>query len=241
MRSILLLMTIALIGCGRADEPRPLVIFAAASTTDVIRRLIDQYPEPVDCSFASSSTLARQIEAGAPADIYLSANMRWMDELAGRGLIDPATRRDAAANRLVVIAPLDGDVALDARFTGRLSLGDPEHVPAGIYAKQALERMSLWSSLEQRVVGAVDARAALRYVETGEAQLGIVYASDAKASSRVKIVRTIDASMHEPIRYPIAAVRGGDERALKLIEYLVGKEAASVWRAAGFEPIFNEP
>ena len=239
MRSILLMMAITLLGCGRANESPPLVIFAAASTTDVVRQLVDQYGEPVNCSFASSSTLARQIEAGAPADVYLSANAQWMDELADRDLIVPATRRDAAANRLVVIAPNGGDATLNSDFAGWLAMGDPEHVPAGIYAKHALQHMDLWSALSERVVGAVDARAALRYVETGEAQLGIVYASDAQASSRVRIVQTIDPSMHEPIRYPIAAVRGGDERAARLIEYLVSGEVAPVWRAAGFEPVAN--
>jgi molybdate transport system substrate-binding protein len=241
MRTILLAMlTLALAGCGDTNEPRPLVVFAAASTTDVMTQLIEAYGEPADCSFASSSMLARQIEAGAPADVYLSANAAWMDHLAERGLIDPSTRRDAAANQLVVIVPTGGSASLDADFAGRLALGDPQHVPAGIYARQALERMNLWPSLQSRVVAAIDARAALRYVETGEAQLGIVYAGDAQASSRVTIIERIDPAMHDPIRYPVAAIKGGNVRAERFIAYLVSEDAAEIWRAAGFEAISNK-
>ena len=183
------------------------VLFAAASLTEALEEILPrkQFPR-VSLSFASSSSLARQIEAGAPADLYFSASDRWMDYLEARGMIEPATRIDHLRNKLVLIAPrkeafavsLHPDFDFASAFAGRLALADPDHVPAGIYARQVLTALGWWPSLEDRLAPAPHVRAALVYVERGESAAGIVYATDARGA-RVDLIAAIPDSLHEPI------------------------------------------
>jgi len=222
--------------------------FAAASTTEALTEAAEQFARAghgrVRGVFAGSSILAKQIENGAPADIYLSANPAWMDYLAARGHIDPTTRRDLLANSLVLIAPADSpastafDVETDivaALGDRRLALGDPDHVPAGMYACQALEALGLWPALENRLIRAADVRVALHLVARGEAQLGIVYASDAGAFDGVRVVAVIAPAHHAPIRYPIALVAGRDNPvARQFLEFLATPEMAALFRRHGF-------
>jgi molybdate transport system substrate-binding protein len=171
----------------------------------------------ITASFAASSTLAKQIEAGAPADIFLSANPRWMDYLETGGHLIEGSRRDLVGNRIVLIAPEDsplGNLKINAELDilhlleghSRLAMGDPAHVPAGLYAKQALQTLGLWETVANRLAPMADVRAALTLVERGETPLGLVYATDAAISERVKVVGTFPAGSRSPStptrRYP---------------------------------------
>lgn len=223
--------------------------FAAASTIEALSEAAEQFARAghgrVRGVFAGSSILAKQIENGAPADLYLSANPAWMDYLTERGHIDSASRRDLLANRLVVIAPaenpangaFDGKAGIAAALgEGRLAMGDPDHVPGGIYARQALEALGLWPDLENRLIRTADVRLALHLVARGEAPLGIVYASDAFAFDGVHVARRIDPAHHAPIRYPIALVAGRDNPvARRFLEFLATPEMAALFRRHGFE------
>jgi molybdate transport system substrate-binding protein len=239
---------------ARAEEP--VTLFAAASLTTVTGDLADAYGAAGDelprGVFASSSTLAKQIEQGAPADLYLSANPSWMDYLEERGLIVPGSRVELLANRLVLVAPLDSPLGsfeiglgfalaetLDRDHEGaRLVLGDPAHVPAGLYAKAALESLGIWDSVADRSANAADVRAALALVERGAAAAGIVYASDALISSRVKVLATFPETSHPAIRYPVAIVAGRDRPEVRAFyDYLLGAKAAELFRGRGFTPL----
>lgn len=223
--------------------------FAAASTTEALTEAAEHFARAglgrVRGVFAGSSLLAKQIENGAPADIYLSANPAWMDYLGQRGHIDIASRRDLLANSLVVIAPADGpssgafDVSADivaALGDRRLAIGDPDHVPAGIYARRALEALGLWPALEDRLIRTADVRVALHLVARGEAPLGIVYASDATAFDGVRVAAMLAPAAHAPIRYAIALVAGRDNQAAhRFLEFLATPEMAALFRRHGFE------
>ncbi len=223
------------------------LVFAAASTTEALNEAAAAFAAAgggqVRGVFAGSSLLAKQIENGAPADLYLSANPAWMDYLLEGGYIAAATRRDLLANRLVVIAPasrsagdLDVETGLIAALgAGRLAMGDPDHVPAGIYARQALEAMGLWPALADRLIRTADVRVALHFVARGEADLGIVYASDAIAFDGVRVVGEIDSAHHAPICYPVALVAGrGNDTARQFLEFLVTPQMAALFRRYGF-------
>lgn len=227
---------------------RPLVagdvlVFAAASTTEALSAAAEQFAATgagrVRGVFAGSSLLAKQIDNGAPADIYLSASTAWMDYLSERGRIETASRRDFLANSLVVIAPegsaVSGVDIVAGLADGRLAVGDPDHVPAGIYARQALETLGLWRALEDRLIRTNDVRMALHMVARGEAPLGIVYASDASAFAGVRVAGVIAESGHDPIRYPIALVAGRDNpTARRFLEFLATPEMAALFRRHGF-------
>ncbi len=239
------LLTLAAAAAMPARATEPLTVFAAASLTEALEELLAAHEaatgQPVRASYAASSTLARQIEAGAPADLLLSANIAWMDRLAAAGLLAPDTRADIAANRLVVVAP-DGqppaeDDAATILDTGtdRIAVGDPDHVPAGIYARTALETMSLWDRLAPRLARADNTRAALALVALGEAPLGIVYATDARVEPRVRVVAEIPAEAHPPIRYPAAILAGRDgPPARALLARIAGADGRAVLRRHGF-------
>jgi molybdate transport system substrate-binding protein len=230
------------------DAKKPeLLVFAAASLTDVLGELSGEWEKTsgrkVKLSFASSSVLARQIEAGGAADVFVSADQEWMDYLATRDLIDKATRRDLVGNRLVLIAPADSDVKLTiapgfklaaALGDGRLSTGDPDTVPVGRYAKSALQSLGVWPQVEGRLVRAENVRAALTYVARGEAPLGIVYATDAAAAPKVRVIATFPVNSHAPITYPAAAVASAGPDAAAYLSFLGGAAAAPVWRRHGF-------
>jgi molybdate transport system substrate-binding protein len=221
-------------------------IFAAASTTDAVRTIAERYAAQHDGNlrtvFAASSTVAKQVAAGAPADIYLSANVEWMDWLAERGEIRTGTRTELLRNRLVVVAPKGRpdltEMAKLSDYLGdrRLAMGDPAHVPAGIYAKEALQSLGLWNTLKTRSAFGADVRAALALVGRGEASAGLVYATDARISDDVRAVATVPQRHHTPIQYPVAIVKGQATQAVRdVFAYLQSAEAAEIWRAHGFE------
>ncbi|MBX5453348.1 MAG: molybdate ABC transporter substrate-binding protein [Acidobacteriia bacterium] len=232
-----------------AAEDQPLTVFAAASLNDALRELAGLWQRqghaPVRLNFAASSLLARQIAAGAPADIFASADEAWMDALARQNLIVPESRRDVLFNRLVLIVPAATpvhvtiargfDLAALLGPGGRLAVGDPAHVPAGIYAKQALMRLGVWSSVADRLAPAADVRAALLLVARGEAPAGIVYETDARASREVAVAGTFPEWSHDRITYPFAIVRGHDgAEARAWMRFLVGKDARAVFARYGF-------
>ena len=233
----------------RARAAEPVTVFAAASLTDALRDLDPVWQNaghpPLRMIFASSSTLARQIESGAPANLFASADEQWADELDKKGLLAPGTRKDLLGNELVLVVPKDRartvainrDLDLQALLgpDGRIATGDPAHVPAGIYAKQALTRLGLWNRVENRIAGAPDVRAALLLVERGEAPAGIVYGTDAAASSGVAVAGVFPADSHDPVTYPFAVVKDGDTPDTRaLLQFLAGPEAQAVWRKRGF-------
>jgi molybdate transport system substrate-binding protein len=227
-----------------------ITVFAAASTTNAVteigRLFADEKPLRFVPSFASSSTLAKQIEQGAPVDVYISANKRWMDYLEEKELVLLATRFDLLSNRIVLIAPRDSKIDrihVHPGFElakwlqgGWLAMGDPDHVPAGMYAQQALARLGVWQVVEGRVARAKDVRAALVLVERGEAALGIVYATDAAITEKVKIVGVFPQESHPPIVYPVAIVTGAQTPIVEgFMDFLRTTEAKMVFEKHGFE------
>ncbi|MBM0103313.1 molybdate ABC transporter substrate-binding protein [Steroidobacter sp. S1-65] len=240
-----------------AAEPQrdPLIVFAAASLTDVLQQVGPLYTKqskvPVKFSFAASSALARQIESGARADAFLSADQDWMNYLQERNLIKDETRADLLGNRLALIAPRDSEVTLKlARGTplhqalganGRLSTGDPDSVPVGKYAKTALENLQLWQAVERRLVRADNVRVALMYVARGEAPLGIVYSTDAAVEPQVRIVDLFPESSHAPITYPIAATTSAASTTGDFLEFLRSDAAHDIFTKAGFRIVGSVP
>lgn len=252
MRRLLPLVLSGLLLCGlpaRAQTDGPVTIFAAASLTNALRDIAaawakQNHPEP-RLSFAASSTLARQIEQGAPANIFASADEQWMDYLAKRDLIVPDTRKDLLTNQLALVVPADHatHVTIGPGFNlaallgpnGRLAVGAPSHVPAGIYAEQALKKLGIWNTVERRLAPAEDVRAALFLVERGEAAAGIVYATDAASTKGVAIAGMFPPDSHDPIRYPVAIVRSGDAPAARaLLGFIEGPDAKAIFVHYGF-------
>lgn len=228
-------------------ETRVLLVFAAASLTNVLGDLSKAYETahgvPVKLSFAASSVLARQIEAGGKADVFISADQEWMDYLQSRGLLDIPSRRDLVRNRLVLIAPADSSIDLKiapgfklAETLGRrrLATGDPDTVPVGRYARSALLSLGVWEEVQDRLVRADNVRSALMFVARGEVPLGIVYATDASADSKVRIVDTFPESTHAPITYPGAALAGSGTPARTFVQFLAAPQARDTWRRFGF-------
>ena len=231
---------------ARAADPE-LLVFGAASLTNALEALGPLYTEatgqPVKFSFAASSALARQLEAGAGADVFLSADIEWMDYVQARGLIDRATRRNLLGNHLVLIAPKDSRVKLEiapgfpigeALKGGRLATGDPDYVPVGRYARQSLTSLGVWSDVVERLVRAENVRTALAYVARGEAPLGIVYTTDAKIEPGVRVLGTFPADTHLPITYPVAVLRGARDGAPRFVQFLGGDAARTEFREFGF-------
>ena len=226
---------------------KPVAVYAAASLGSALEDLaqtVAQRGMEMKFSFGSSSTMAKQIEAGAPADIYFSAHEKWMDYLENRALIAPGTRANLLGNALVVIVPKGEGFELDLRldfgfagaFDGRLALGDPTHVPAGIYARQALETLGWWSALQGRIVPAGDVCAALALVERGECPAGMVYATDAAVSQGVEVIGVLPDSLHAPIVYPLAVVKGRHTATVVAAwRFFQSDEAAAVFKRYGFQ------
>jgi molybdate transport system permease protein len=225
-------------------EARPVTIFAAASTSDVIQALADQFRAErriaVSASFGSSAVLAQQIAQGAPAELFLSASPDWGRYLEERGEV--AARVDLLANRLVLVVPAGNPAGLASvadlalAKVRRIALGDPAHVPAGKYARQALERLHLWEPIHSRVVAADDVRGALAFVTRGEVDAGIVYATDAVGVPNVRVVATIDPVLHDPIKYPLVLTRNGEHNpdARGFYGFLQSATAAARFQQAGF-------
>jgi molybdate transport system substrate-binding protein len=235
-----LLAHLALTAGLRAEQ---ILILAAASTTDAVGEIIETYKSatgaPVAASFGASSALARQVDSGAPAHLYLSAAPRWTDYLAEAGAIIAASRVDLLANRLALVAPADSgviEIAFDRPLPlgdGRLAVGDPDHVPAGLYAKAALQYLGLWESAAPHLVRSPNVRAALVLVERGEVPLGIVYATDARVTERVRVVSLFPADSHPPIRYPLAMITDSpDTRAF--YDFLLSDQAGAIFARHGF-------
>lgn len=221
----------------------PLTLFAAASLTDALTEIAAAYRaetgREIRPSFAASGALARQIEAGAPADVVLLADQKWMDRLARTGRIQPGARRDLVGNALVLIARPDttitGDpIAWVAQDGRKLVIGDPDSVPAGAYARDWLRARGAWDRLQSHLATAADVRAVRTFVARGEADLGVVYRSDAVKADQVRVVAQPPADQQPSIRYPAAVVTGAQAGAAEFLAYLSGAKAQTVFRTWGF-------
>ena len=233
-----------------AAEAAPLTVFAAASLKESMDAAAEAYRQRtgqhVQVSYAGSSALARQIEQRAPADVFVSADSEWMDWLQERELIDRASRTDLLGNELVLVAPADSTATPLAHIAGtdlrpllghdgRLALAATDSVPAGKYARAAFESLGVWDALKPRVAEAENVRAALLLVARGEAPLGVVYASDAKAEPKVKVLATFPHDAHPAIVYPVARVLASEHPgALEFVQWLQSPEASEIFRARGF-------
>ena len=233
-----------------ADEPEPPVVFAAASTTAAMTELAARFErragKRVALSFAASSTLARQIVNGARPTLFLSANPQWMQPLREAALLAQQTSRELLGNRLALIRHADNDTRVDlddpasllaALGDSPLILGDPAHVPAGIYARQALEHAGLWAKLDGRMAFVPNARAVTARVAQGEAPLGVTYVSDLHGLETVVMAALFPAESHAPIRYELALIEPATDRiALAFYDYLLSAEAQTIFQAHGFLP-----
>lgn len=235
--------------CEDADKPA-LIVFGAASLTNVLQELGDAFTKqssiPVKFSFAASSALAIQIENGAPADVFFSADLEWMDYLQARNLIRQDTRHDVVGNRLVLIAPIDSVLKLKiaphfqlaaALGEGRLATGDPDAVPVGRYAMASLRKLGVWTDVADRVIRAESVRSAMMFVDRGEAPLGIVYETDALIDKKVRVVGVFPDDSHSPIVYPIALTQGAKAGAVQFLAYIRGPAGDIVFNAYGFKPL----
>ncbi|HYE51293.1 MAG TPA: molybdate ABC transporter substrate-binding protein [Azospirillaceae bacterium] len=243
----LLVALVLSVAPARAEE---VTLLAASSLTAALTEVGAAYEARtgtrVRLSFAASSALAKQIENGAPADLFFSADEPWMDYLAERRLILPETRVSPVGNRLVLVMPaatarpvaLDRAPDLTALLGGgRIATGDPDHVPVGRYARQALTSLGLWSQAEPLLARADNVRAALGFVERGEAAAGIVYRTDAAGNPRVAVAAEFPAGSHAPITYPLAVVAGRDRPAVRALRaFLAGPEALEIFRRHHFLP-----
>lgn len=233
---------------GRAVA-QEVTVMAASSLTDAMKELgrawVAKGHAAPRFSFGASSALARQIEQGAPADIFASADEPWADYLQQQNLLVAATRTSPLGNQLVLIAPSDqpGEIAIGPGVdlvswlgpNGRIATGDPASVPVGKYAQASLSALGMWDKVAPRLARAENVRAALLLVERGEAPLGIVYATDAAASKGVRVVGVFPESSHPPVSYPFALLKRGDNPAARaLLAFLTGPEAAPVYKRLGF-------
>ncbi len=226
-------------------------VYAASSLTGAVTTLCaaleGQSGQRFIPVFGASSTLARQILQGAPADLYISANALWMDKVEEAGMIEPGSRMDIAENQLVVAAPTttaaplelsDPNTFLKRLGKGRLAMGDPAHVPAGIYGKQALTRLGLWDAVQNRLAAAANVRLALTFIERGETPLGIVYASDLVGRADARAVAVFPAESHSPIRYPLATIRGkSSPEAIAFRRFLQSADGRAILTRYGFQPL----
>lgn len=249
-RLVILTMLWAVLGWGGMARAEPVVtVFAAASLKNALDDIAGQFTQAaevrVSLSYGGSSALARQIQYGAPAQVFLSANSEWMDLLADQGLVDPATRMDLLTNDLVLIAPQGAEVSLAVLpgmdlagrlGDGKLAMALVNAVPAGIYGRAALQSLSVWDSVQGQIAQAENVRAALRLVALGEAPLGIVYATDALAEPRVRVLGVFPQDSHPPILYPTALVAGNETAAaLAFFGYLTGTQARATFIRHGFQ------
>ncbi len=242
-----LIAALAMGGAARAAEaPRPLTVCAAASLQNAMKDVGAAFARaggpPVAFSFGGSSTLARQIEQGAPADVFVSADPDWMNELEKHGLIQFPTRRDILTNHLALVAPKDSTIRLkiapwfpllQALSGGKLAMADTS-VPAGIYGKAALENLKVWTQVEGQVARAENVRGALNFVARGEAPFGIVYDTDALIEPGVRIVGLFPDDSHPPILYPAALTKGAGPGSDAFLRFVEGPEAKAIFEHYGF-------
>lgn len=247
LAGLLLLSALSAPVAARAQD---LTVFAAASLTDVMKDVStlwqkDGHPA-LRLSFGASSTLARQIEQGAPANVFASADTKWMNYLVERHLIADGTSRNLLGNQLVLVVPAGNPVKADIGpgfdlagllgKNGRIATGDPAHVPVGLYAEQALRKLGLWDVAAPRLARTDDVRSALLLVERGEAPAGIVYATDAAVSAKVRVAGVFPADSHDPIVYPFAVVKSGDTAGARaLLDFLQGPAALAIFTRRGFK------
>ena len=221
-----------------------ITVLGAASLTQVLTEIGKQYENktglPIKTSFANSAVLAKQIENGIPADIFISADTQWLDYIGAKGKIINNSRRDLLTNNLVLIAPKgqgfhfefnNNDLA--SAFSGKLCTGETNTVPVGQYAKQALEKLNLWNGIKARLMGAENVRAALTFVERGECAAGIVYYTDARNNSKIEIIATFPKNSHAPIIYPMALI-SQSAPAAQFFNYLGSDEAMAIFIKYGF-------
>ena len=248
MKNLFLVLALALIGLpvmAAEVDSAPIVVFAAASLTDAMQQVADGYSKSsgttVKISFAASSALAHQIESGAPADVFVSADRDWMDYLQSHGLIQIESRQDLLGNRLVLVAPAASKLSIKiapkfplaaALGNGHWVTGDPDSVPAGRYAKAALQHLGVWDSLLPGLVRADNVRGALTLVARGEVAFGIVYETDAMVDSKVRVVDIFPADSH-PVDVDAVQLEKGAQ-ATAFVRYVRGAEAAAVFRKFGF-------
>jgi molybdate transport system substrate-binding protein len=242
------LMAILLLGRAapaRADE---VLVFAAASLKNALDDAVLAYEQrgggKIRVSYAASSALAKQLENGAPADIFISADLDWMAYAQQHGLIRTETQTTLLGNRLVLVAPAASDLSVEIKPNfplaallgdGRLAMADPDAVPAGKYGKAALETLGVWSAVEGKVARAENVRAALFYVSRREAPLGIVYQTDAASDTGVRIVATFPEDTHPPIRYPAALTMASKNAgAREFLSYLQSPTAKPIFEKQGF-------
>src|ERR1700742_1612125 len=233
-----------------ADSDKGITVFAAASLTNVLQDLGDAFTKdtsiPVRFSFAASSALARQIENGSHADMFFSADLEWMDYLQARNLIQASARHDLLGNQLVLIAPVDSTInlkikphfGLAAAIGGsRLATGDPDSVPEGRYAHEALAYLGVWGEIRPRLVRADSVRSALAFVDRGEAALAIVYATDALVDKKVRAVDVFPEKSHLPIIYPAALTVGSKPGEAQFLAYIRGPAGDLAFKHYGFTPL----
>jgi molybdate transport system substrate-binding protein len=244
---LLILLSFACLFVGCSGEE--LVIFGAMSLTDALTEISQRFGAvrnlKVYCNFAGSSTLQRQIEKGAPADVFISASPKQIDALQQKGLIYEDSRRAILNNRLVLVAPVNSslsmtDVGLLAQDSvRRIAIGEPNSVPAGIYGKEALTHLGVWDTVQSKLVPGADVRSTLAYVESGEVDVGIVYQTDAGLSKKVKSIYQFPNSSHSPIVYPAAVLRNTAHKALAqaFLDYLQTAEVAAIFEKYGFSVV----
>ena len=254
--SLLAFLIAALVGISArrtaAQTTNEVTVSAAISLKDSLDEIGKLYEKAhsgakISFNYAGSGTLQRQIEQGAPVDIFFSAAEKQMDDLQTKGLIDAGTRRDIVRNQLVLIVPASNTIThtfeeLSSPSVKVVALGEPSTVPAGTYARQSLERLGLWGSVDRKVVLAKDVRAVLTYVETGNADAGMVYQTDAQGSQKVRIVAVAPADSHDPIIYPAAILKGAknSSAAAPFLAFLSGSEARELFAKYGFLPAENQ-
>jgi molybdate transport system substrate-binding protein len=233
-----------------AAADKGITVFAAASLTNVLQDLGDAFTKDTNIavrfSFAASSALARQIENGSRADLFFSADLEWMDYLQARNLIQLATRHDLLGNQLVLVGPADSDIKIKIgpRFAlaaalgkGRLVTGDPDSVPVGRYAHEALANLGVWDDVAARLVRADSVRSALAFVDRGEAVLGIVYATDALVDKKVRVIDVFPTASHMPIIYPVAMTVDAKADAAQFLKYVRGPAGDLAFEHYGFTPL----
>ncbi len=245
----------AILPAAAQAKSKELVIFAAASLKNALDEAVSGWVKQgrkraPKISYAASNALARQIEQGAPADIFISADLDWMDYAASKGLIRPETRISLLANRIALVTVRDSTAKVElkpgvdlaaALGSGRLAMGNVDSVPAGKYGKAALEKLGSWDKVKDKVAQADNVRAALLLVSRGEAPLGIVYTTDAAADPQVRVVATFPEDSHPPIIYPVAVTRdSGNPDAEGFMAYLRGPAAKAAFEKQGFA-VLNKP
>lgn len=245
-----IIVSIIVVGCNpnQKSKDSKIIVYCAASLNNVVAEIADNFEAEkrvdVKLNFASSGTLARQIEHGASPSLFISANKKWVTYLNEKGKTLPKYEKLIAANSLVVVAPInskidsfsfDNGVDLSRMFKGRLAVGDPKHVPAGEYAMQSINKMNLANELGNRLLPAKDVRSALMVVELAEVEMGIVYKTDAIESKKVKILANIPDDWHDPISYYLSVLNDNDEKARLFYAYLSSETAKKIWLKNGFK------